>query len=124
MIKKNVLVVDDEEAILLAFKKLLQRPGVNVDGCDSLLGAKEKVIENFYDVVIADLRLSGTLSQEGFELIQFVKDRSAETKIVLITAYGSNSIKEKARETGADFYYEKPVSVNNLNEILKSIGVE
>lgn len=124
MAKKKILVVDDEEAILLAFKKLLQRPDVDVDGCDCLACAKDNVEKNFYDIVIADLRLSGTLSQEGFELIKYVKDRYYESIIVLITAYGSSGIKEKAYEMGVNFYFEKPVSVENLNDILKSINVE
>ena len=118
---RRILVVDDEEAILLAFKKLLQRPGVAVDTSESLEEAKEYIGKQTYDVVIADLRLSGTLGQEGFEIIAFVKSHLPKAKVVLITAYGSHGIEEKARNLGADYYFEKPVSVRNLHTILEDL---
>ena len=123
MERKRILVVDDEEAILLAFKKLLQRPNVEVDTCECIEDAKSLIDLNIYDVIVADLRLSGTLGQEGFEIISYLKQRSTATKVALITAYGSHGIEEKARNIGADLYFEKPVSIKNLNEILQTIGV-
>ena len=121
MIKKMILVVDDEEAILLAFKKLLQRPHIDVDTCESKEDAMNLLTKFTYDIVIADLRLSGTLEQEGFEIIEFVKKKSPLTRVALITAYGNYGIQEKALKCGADFYFEKPVSIKNIYEILESI---
>ena len=124
MDKKRILVVDDEEAILLAFKKLLQRTNVVVDTCECIEDALCHIDQHNYDIVIADLRLSGTLGQEGFEVMSYIRKKSQTTKLALITAYGSNGIEEKARSLGTDFYFEKPVSLANLNELLRSIGVE
>jgi DNA-binding NtrC family response regulator len=124
MDQKRILVVDDEVAILLAFKRLLRRPQVDVDTSESLDEARKLIGDKPYDAVIADLRLSGTLGQEGFEIIQLVKEKNPGAHVALITAYGSHGIEERARALGADFYFEKPVSVQNLNMILKSIGVE
>lgn len=121
-VKKRVLVVDDEEAILLAFKKLLQKPNLEIDTCDNLEDAKSLIDSHVYDVVIADLRLSGTLGQEGFEIITYLKSKYPQSVAALITAYGSHGIEEKARAIGAEFYFEKPVSINNLQKILGSIG--
>lgn len=122
--EKRILIVDDEEAILLAFKRLLQRPNVFVDTCDNLEDAKTLIDSYLYCVVIADLRLSGTLSQEGFEVIAHVRTKSLETKVALITAYGSHGIEERARAIGADYYFEKPVSVQSLYEVLNSVGIQ
>jgi DNA-binding NtrC family response regulator len=123
MEQKRILVVDDEDAILLAFKRLLQHYGLDVDTCDNLSSAVDHINRWKYDAVIADLRLSGTLAQEGFEIIALVKKKSQLTKVALITAYGTVGLKEKAHDAGADFYFEKPVSVKDLNEVLGSIGV-
>jgi DNA-binding NtrC family response regulator len=120
-VQKRILIVDDEEAILLAFKKLLQRPGIEVDTSETLDEAKRLIDTNVYSIIIADLRLSGTLDQEGFEIIALAKKKVPDSKVALITAYGSHGIQDKARKLGADFYFEKPVSVKNLNEILSSI---
>ncbi|NLG16863.1 MAG: response regulator [Fibrobacter sp.] len=124
MYNKRILVVDDEEAILLAFRKLLKRPNVEVDTCECIEDAKAKIDSIYYDAVIADLRLSGTLGQEGFEIISYIRNKSKETRIALITAYGSSGTFEKAMGLGADLYFEKPVSMGNLNEVLESIGVK
>jgi DNA-binding NtrC family response regulator len=121
-VKKRVLVVDDEEAILLAFKKLLQKPNLEIDTCDALEDAKSLIDSHVYNVVIADLRLSGTLGQEGFEIITYLKSKYPQCVAALITAYGSHGIEEKARAIGAEFYFEKPVSIINLQEILGTIG--
>ncbi len=119
-LQKRILIVDDEEALLLAFKKLLKRPNVDIDTCESKEDALKQISNFTYDIIIVDLRLSGTLEQEGFEIIKFAKNKSTTTKVVLITAYGNYDIKEKALECGADFYFEKPVSIKNLYEIIDS----
>ncbi|MFP4162519.1 MAG: response regulator [Chitinispirillaceae bacterium] len=124
MSQKRILVVDDEVAILLAFKKLLKRPEVDVDTAESLEEAKELISQSTYNAVIVDLRLSGTLGQEGFEIIRTTKEYNSKAKVALITAYGSHGIEERARSLGADFYFEKPVSVRNLSLILESLGVK
>lgn len=63
--KQRLLVVDDEPAILIAFRKLLQEPLVAVDGAESIEYAKALLDERSYDAVIADLRLSGIHGEEG-----------------------------------------------------------
>lgn len=115
-------MVDDEEAILLAFKKLLQKPNLEIDTCDTLEDAKSLIDIHDYSVVIADLRLSGTLGQEGFEIIAYLKSKNPNSIAALITAYGSHGIEEKAKAIGANYYFEKPVSINNLQEIFGAIG--
>ena len=122
MLKKRILVVDDEESIQLALKKLLQRPNIDVDVC----GCKEDAVsflgQYSYGAVITDLRLSGTLEQEGLEIINFVKETTPLTKVALITAYGNCSAFEQKLNFGTDFYFEKPVSIKDLNSIMDSIS--
>jgi len=121
--QKQVLVVDDETTILLAFKKILQKPGINVDTAESIDDVKGLLNKTCYDAVIADLRLSGISGEEGLEIIRFVKERNPNTKIILMTAYGSQDVMKRAYDLGAAFYFEKPVSVNVLKDALKNLGV-
>lgn len=121
MTLKKILVVDDEAATLLAFKKLLQQPGFEVHIAESLEDAMACMNENTYSGVIADFRLSGTLGQEGFKIIETARKNFPSSKIALITAYGSHGIKDQAIQLGADFYFEKPVSIQDLHQILDSI---
>jgi DNA-binding NtrC family response regulator len=121
--QKHVLVVDDEATILLAFKKLLQTPGVYVDTAESIEDVKLLVTDKYYDAVIADLRLSGVSGEEGLEVIRFVKERNPKTKCILITAFGNQDVMSRAYNLGAAFYFEKPVSANLIKDALKNLGV-
>jgi two-component system response regulator (stage 0 sporulation protein F) len=120
---KHVLVVDDEATILIAFKKLLESPELEVDVAESLEDAQELMSKRSYQAVIADLRLSGIAGEEGLEIIRYVKERDPETRIILITAYGNQDVMKRAYNMGASFYFEKPVSTNVIKDALKTMGV-
>ncbi len=119
----HLLLVDDEPAILMAFKKLLQNSEISVDTAENIECAKELLDERAYDAVIADLRLSGFAGEEGLEIIRYVKERHPETQIILITAYGNQDVMKNAYNLGAAFYFEKPVSANIIKKALNSLGV-
>jgi len=121
--QKNVLVVDDETTILLAFKRLLKTPGVDVDTAESMEDVKILLIDKNYDAVIADLRLSGISGEEGLEVIRYVKERNPETKVILITAFGNQDVMNRAYDLGAAFYFEKPVSTNVIKDALRNMGI-
>lgn len=118
---KRILVVDDEEAILLALKKLLKRPNIEIDTAESLEHVLALLQHHSYAIVIADLRLSGTFAKEGFQVLEHVKKGSPATIVVLITAYGNVEIRERAQELGADYYFEKPFNMNDLYDIVNKI---
>jgi DNA-binding NtrC family response regulator len=118
-----MLVVDDETTILIAFKKLFQSPNVVVDIAESIEDAEALLNQRTYAAVIADLRLSGVSGEEGLDIIRSVKKRHPSTQVILITAYGSQDIMEKAHNLGAAYYFEKPVSTKVLKDALRSLGV-
>jgi DNA-binding NtrC family response regulator len=121
---KYVLLVDDESAILMAFKKLLQGPGVEIDTADNMESAQSALNARNYDAVIADLRLGDTGGEEGLEILRFVKRQNPSTPTILITAYGNPEVMEKTFKLGADLYLEKPVSSNTLRDALQNLGVK
>ncbi len=118
---KRILIVDDEPAILLSFKKLLQGPDQPVDVSETMEDAEAKIQAGNYWVVIADLRLTGVLGEEGLELIRYVKENKPDTHVILITGYGNPTIQERAIELGASGYFEKPVSAGTLKEAIAKL---
>lgn len=115
---KKILLVDDEAAVLFAYKKVLQRESFMVDAIDSKDGTYDLLERNDYDVAILDLRLGGESSEEGFELLQHIKGVHPDTVIIMITAHGNQEVRDKAYRLGADHYFEKPVSTNRIREAL------
>ncbi|MEA1997227.1 MAG: response regulator [Gemmatimonadota bacterium] len=120
---QRILLVDDESAILFAYTRVLERQNLEVDAVGSVretLGLLEK---NEYKVAILDLRLGGDSCEDGFELLELIRKRQPGTKIIIITAYGSQEIQEKAFDLGANYYFEKPVSTRVIQDALKASGV-
>lgn len=120
---RKILIADDEPAILFAFQKLLQEPGVGVVTAQTLEEAEALLKDHQFDAVITDLRLSGEKPQGGFDVLRSVKANHPETKVILITAYDNSEVIKKAYELGASYYLEKPVPIKTLRETLHRLGI-
>jgi CheY-like chemotaxis protein len=120
---KRILIVDDEEAILFAFKRVLDAPGLEVHTAETMAQALDLIEQNAYAVVIADLRLSGTTCDDGYTVIKVVAEKQEKCKIIVMTAYGDSTIREKVFSLGADFYLGKPVSPYKVKDLIVSMGV-
>ncbi len=120
---RRILLADDEEIILLAYKKILGSSEVQIDTSQSVSEAAYLVNENFYDAVIVDLRLSGTAEMDGLVIIEDVKRISPETRVIVLTAYGDKRIRDIVINAGACCFLEKPISAFLVKEILRSMGV-
>lgn len=120
---KKLLVVDDETAFLLALKKLLVEPGVEVDTAETIEDSLSLIEQNAYDAVIADIRLTGVQRKEGLTILGRVKGSERETKVIMMTGFGNPETMQEAYSLGADYYFEKPVSVTVLKGALQKLGV-
>jgi DNA-binding response OmpR family regulator len=120
---KKILLVDDEDAILFAFSKILQTKDMDVDTAQSTQEAETMLSQSSYEAVIVDLRLNGTDQTDGLSVASMAKQRGHGCKVVVMTAYGSENEKAFLEETGVDAYLEKPVSPTNLKQILGSLGI-
>ncbi len=117
---KRVLLVDDEVAVLFAYRKCLRRIGCKVDTVETKKEAEILLDKHKYDVAILDLRLSSSDGEEGIELISYARECQPKVKLIMITAYGSEEVKDKAYKHGADLYLEKPVSIELIRKIIES----
>jgi DNA-binding NtrC family response regulator len=123
MAKHRVLIVDDEIAALLAFKRILQSADVLVDTAETMEDAITLLNEHRYKVVIADIRLTLATSEEGFEILKHVKKYTPATKVIIVTGYEGSKIIEKANNLGADLFFEKPLPPHILQNRLKCWGI-
>lgn len=114
----TILVVDDEEAICFAMSEYFQMQGYRVDCAQSLTEAETLLSKECYTVIIADLRLAGTYNLEGLEVVQTVKERCPQSRIIVLTAYGSADVEEKARQYGVDAFLHKPKPLPDVAQIV------
>lgn len=121
---KQLLLVDDEPAILMAYSRLLGGPKVLIDTAGNLEEVTSYLANKSYDVIISDIRLTGTFDAEGFEILRMVKAQNALTQVILVTAFGNPEVKERAFDLGAAIYLEKPVLAVELRKAIQSLGVD
>ena len=121
--KQRILIVDDEEAIVFSYKKLLRSGCVEVDGCMCLEEAIALIKNNRYSAVITDFRLSHSESSEGLEILQCIRKYNLATPVIFFTGYGSDEIKDQVLALGACGYFDKPVHVAEIVKALRAMGV-
>jgi DNA-binding response OmpR family regulator len=109
-----MLVVDDERVITFALKSYFGKHGFEVDTATESEAALALLATGDYDIVIADLRLTGTTEEEGLEVVRLARARSAKTSIILLTAYRTASLTERAEALGADALLQKPKPLPEL----------
>jgi DNA-binding NtrC family response regulator len=118
---ERVLIVDDEPAILFAYRKLIEREGMVVDACESFEEALAYIRSNHYFAVIADMRLAGSENTDGLEILRVTRNESPGTKVILSTGYGNSEIEQMAMTLGACHYFEKPVIPALILELLHKL---
>lgn len=119
----KILVVDDESATAFGLKALLQSDSVEVLTAINALTARSILLSESVDVLLSDIRLSGTKDAEGLELLAFARENSPETHVIMMTGYGDPAVQQRALHLGAAYYYEKPVDLAALTETLQKLGL-
>ena len=119
--EKRLLIVDDDKAILHAYKRLFRFAGIEVDIAKNMEKAQCFMKKNVYRAMVTDLCLNPEDGTEGLQLLQAMKNINRNTKLILITGYGDIKTRKKAEQLGIDYYFEKPVPVNNLIKILQTL---
>ncbi len=112
--KSRVLLVDDDPDTLAIFTALIRRLQSHVDAVTTIEAAEKLLADGRYDVVITDLRLTGVLGEEGLEILQYVREKSPLTQVILVTGFGNPELMTRAYRLGAARYFEKPVDPARL----------
>jgi two-component system, OmpR family, KDP operon response regulator KdpE len=108
---QQILIVDDEAAILRAVRTALEAHGYTTIAVMNGEQAVAKIAESAPDLVVLDLGLPGI---DGFEVIRRVRAFNTETQIIVLSAHGDDHSKVQALDGGADDYIAKPFSIPEL----------
>ena len=114
---KKVLYVEDDEAIMKSFSRILNKVFKEVktamDGAEGL-----EVFKNNQDVsfVITDIKMP---KMDGLDMAKEIKAINPNVPIILTTAHGEYDYFLRADEIGVYRYIQKPI---NINELLESLS--
>lgn len=119
--KLRMLIIDDEDRILSAVSGYFDHLGYSVECASEIEDAERLLDASRYDIVLADLRLSGIEGVEGLEIVSYVREKSPRTKVVLLTAYGTAAIREEAVRRGVDAFLNKPQPLAEIARVVSAL---
>src|ERR1044072_2461431 len=117
----RLLVVDDEESICFSMSEYFSLQGYKVDTASEFEEAEKLLGATNYRVVIQDLRLTMTNSSDGLDMIRLIREHNPQTRIIVLTAYGSAEIEDEARRCGADAFLRKPKPLSQAAQVVQGL---
>jgi len=113
---KNVLLVDDEEDLGWILRKIVRDAGHRLIFASTLKEGIEKFKKSKnLDIAIIDLRLE---NESGLIFVKKAKMINDKVEFVMISAFGTPNIKDKARRLGVRHFLDKPLKPEKLLNII------
>lgn len=116
----KILIVDDEIELRKSVASILQNihldTHIDISEASDGLAALELVKNNFYDLILMDVRMP---EMNGLDALKEIKEHDPRTFVVIMTAHSNLNDAITAIKDGAYDYLEKPVSPEKLKTIIK-----
>ena len=112
----RVLVVDDDPGVRYTLREILESEGLEVAEAGDGVEALERLAERPAPLVITDLRMPRL---DGRGLLAELATRAPGTRVVLITAHGSERDAVEAIKAGAYDYFKKPFETEELLAVVR-----
>ena len=111
----SILVVDDHTAMRSTLRDILQDEGYDVQSASSGEEAVDVFEGGNFDAVLMDVRMQGI---NGVEAFRRMKSLSNSVKVILMSAFSVDEIKEESLEEGAVAFLPKPLDMENLIDLI------
>jgi DNA-binding response OmpR family regulator len=118
--KRRILLVDDELAILLTLKAILEMHGFEVETAASTKEALLKIGSNVYHMVITDMKMETDTS--GYDVIRAAKRQEYNPATAILTAFPTLGTDWKSQ--GAHSLLVKPVGTEDLLRQIEALLVQ
>ncbi|HEY3176553.1 MAG TPA: ATP-binding protein [Candidatus Polarisedimenticolia bacterium] len=119
---KNILVVDDELAIIDILYQVLKMDGHRVDTALNGAVALRKIEREHYDLIISDLKMPGMSGQELYERVR-EKDLDLARRIIFSTGDVVSIDTRTFLEKSGNSYLQKPFEIDAIRRIVQSVLV-
>lgn len=112
-----VLIVDDDKLTCWGLEKMMSSHNVLITSVNNGADAMSEVGSRSFNSVFLDINLPDI---SGFDVLREIRARAPQTKVIVITADGSDTNKRRALDEGAFHFVGKPFSVKEIKGILDS----
>lgn len=110
----KLLIIDDEQSLLNAMKFAFEDQ-FEVTTANDMVEVNESLLNHKPDIALIDLKF-GKIS--GLDILKKIKFMYPSAIIIVMTAYGTIESSIKAIKMGAYDYVQKPVDMDNLEQLL------
>lgn len=113
--KSKILVVDDSSLARRLTRKILEELGHEVEDVSDGAQALERYLLNRHDAVVLDLLMHGMY---GVDVLRKLKELNPDLPVIVATADIQKTTREQVKEGGAAAMINKPVTKDQLAEVL------
>ncbi len=112
----KILVIDDERAIRLTLKDILEYENHKVEIAKDGFEGLDMVAKNKYEVILCDIKMP---RMDGIEVLEKIHEKYKDIPVIMITGHGTVETAVEALKKGAYDFIEKPLDLNRLLVTLK-----
>lgn len=114
----RILIVDDAECMLKAFRDILEAYGYNVHEAVNGEDAITKYTETEPDIVLMDILMP---KLDGISATKKILERHSNAKIIVISAVGKSGLEKECLKAGAKKFIKKPFKIKDLINSIDSL---
>lgn len=119
---KNILLVEDNEAIIMGFKYSLEQENIKVLIAKNVIETRQKLNQEKIDLVLLDVSLP---DGNGFDICKEIKQKQ-DIPVIFLTAQDEETSVVFGLDLGADDYITKPFRtrelISRINSVLRRYG--
>lgn len=107
----SLLIVEDDDALRERLRRAFVERGFDVESAATIAEARSIAEAEPPEFAVVDLRVG---DESGLALIPILRELDAETRIVMLTGYGSVATAVEAVRRGAVHYLMKPADADEI----------
>ncbi|MFV2040538.1 MAG: response regulator [Candidatus Hydrothermarchaeales archaeon] len=112
----ELLVVDDDPRMVEGLTEILEAEGYKVEAFEDPNAALSEAKKRSFPIALVDLIMPG---RTGLEFLRELGKARSDTKVIIITGFGSIESAVEVMKAGAADYISKPFKINEIQNVIK-----
>jgi CheY-like chemotaxis protein len=116
-VKRRLLLLDDDAAIVSVVRRYFEGKGFEVESCLAAAQAL-RIVESDapFDAIVCDLHFTPARLAEGLEIVERARRKRPGSALLLFTGATDPGVREEAQRLGADAVVTKPAPLASLHD--------
>ncbi len=122
MIKKHILVIDDDRTVCTSMQLLFKRAGFGFSAINVPRNIANEIGQHRPDLILLDMNFTiDTSGKKGLEILNILQENHPEIPVILMTGWATVQLAVKGMKLGAKDFIAKPWDNKELLSSIKTI---